>query len=263
MNRTSAFGASVAVAAIVMIGAGWALRSRTWTLPGDRAARSADTEKGPEDRAPRGPAPSSPQPSEPQRRGEGGEPTLGAPGAGLAWREAQGIIEALIGDDLRRRQFLGAFMDMTNRLREIEKARGRCVFEGNRTILEVPAFREEGKAIHADWLKTSLAILTPEEGARFTRNPEFESGRLSPELDLLRTANVFFGSRHGKDLEPDLSWEQTRRIDAQRLGDGTVQVRLGSPEHISFLQFQSQQEALNYLTREYGHLLGPVPQLFR
>jgi hypothetical protein len=237
--------AGIAALGVAIIVSAFALRSRP---PLDPPARRAPAEP-----VPSAPLPISPPAPEPPARSEGGDPG----------REARGIAEALVGDEARRRRFLDAFVDMTRRLREIEKARVRCVTERGRTVIEVPAFREEGRAIHAEWLRSCLAILSPEEGARFTLSPDFESGRVSPELDLLRAANVFFGSRHGKDLTPDLSWEQTRRIDAQRLDDGTVQIRLGSPEHSAFVQFPSQQEALNYLTREYGHLLGPVPQLFR
>jgi len=105
--------------------------------------------------------------------------------------------------------------------------------------------------------------LTPEEGARFTASPDFETGRLSPELDLLRVANVFSGSRHGKELEPDFFWDETTRIEAQALGDGKVQIRIGAAGRTTFSQFESQQEALNHLNRGFGHLLGPIPQLFR
>ena len=82
-------------------------------------------------------------------------------------------------------------------------------------------------------------------------------------LDLLRVANLFSGSRHGKEMEPVFFWDEATRIEAQAFGDGKVQIRSRVGDRITFSQFESRQEALNHLNRGYGHLLGPIPQLFR
>ncbi len=262
MNRTTRVGAAIAAAAVGVIAVAFMLRPQQTLAPVPAGSRDH------RDLAPASESAAAPgeDPVRVQHETVRSAPLAGPQGAGMSperWGEVQEILAAVTGEETRRRDVLEAFLQMVGRVRDIEKARVRYRVEPEKTVIEIPAFREEGRAIHAEWLKASLAALTPEEGARFTRSPEFDSGRLSPELDLLRAANLFSGSRYGKGMEPDLLWDETTRVDAQRIVGGKVQVRVGTPERTGFSEFENQQEALNHLNREFGHLLGPVPQLFR
>ena len=262
MNKSRMLVAWTAAAAVGVIGAGAALRLRERVdahPPGDQQVRSALPAKvaeGPGDSGlARAPIERVESPPSPAPQAAGISPEL--------WVEVQQIVSALTGDEGRQREVQKAFLQMVGRVRDIEKARVRYRIDAEKTVIEIPAFREEGRSIYADWRQACLAVLTPEEGTRLTRSPDFESGKLSPELDLLRAANLFTGSRHGRELEPDFFWDETTRIDAKRLVDGKVQIRVETSGRTAFSQFESQQEALNHLARGYGHLLGPIPQLFR
>jgi hypothetical protein len=259
MSKATALRVGIAAIAMALIGAAWTSRLRRGPSTDAREGRNAPaTSAAPE--LVRPPVEAAPAPKGADRSG------LASPPDGTelpTWQDAQIIVEALISDEVRRRTFLKAFLQMAARIREIEKARVRVLIERDRTVIEVPAFRDEGRAILAEWSRKSLALLTPEEGARFGEDPPFETGQLSPRLDLLRTAGIFSGSRNGKDLEPEFVCDGTHQIEAQRFGNGKVQVRDAAAEHVSFSQFENQQEALNDITRRFGHLLGSNPQLFR
>jgi hypothetical protein len=263
MNNAKAIGAAILGVAVITMGSGLALRLH-------RSAAPVPTEhaRGPvsppvpnaiaDEKLAQGPGDTSPpRPASPPDRDQFDGTSL------PFWQDAQSILMGLVGDERRRRECLRTFVDMVGRVREIEKARVRYLVEGEKTVIEIPAFREEGRSIRSEWRTQVLPLLTSEEGSRFTAFPEFETGRLSPELDLLRVANLFSGSRHGKEMEPEFFWDDTTRIEAQALGNGKVQIRTGTTNRTTFSQFENQQEALNHLNRAYGHLLGPIPQLFR
>src|SRR5579862_1112033 len=247
MNKAGVFRAVIASVAVTSMGAGLVLRLQR-DIPSDppRGTRTPVSPPAPKASLHEGPArsPRETSPSQPTALplGQAGSPDRSQVDETSLpfWRDAQAILEDLVGDERRRRECLNAFVEMVGRVREIENARVRYLVEGEKTVIEIPAFREEGRAIRSEWRKQCLALLTSEEVARFTTSPDFETGRLSPELDLLRVANLFSGSRHGKEMEPDFFWDDTTRIEVQALGDGNVQVRTGAADRITFSQFESQ-----------------------
>lgn len=262
MNKSNVTRVAIATIAVAIVVGGAALRRRSRVdsdPPGGGQERPVVVAQVPEG----GGGPDLALiPVEPVRS----ESPQAQPGAEMSpelWREVQDMVAALTGDEGRRREFLKAFLKMVGRVRDIEKALVRYRVDAEKTVIEIPGFREEGRAIYAEWRKACLAVLTPEEEARFIATPEFETGRLSPELDLLRATNLFTGGRHGKQMEPDFFWDDTTRIDALRLPGGRVQIRVATPENTASSEFESQQAALNHVIRGYGHLLGPIPQLFR